>query len=241
MVPLRVEARGLQKRFGQRSALRGVSLEAEPGEVLVVLGPSGAGKTTLLRSLALLLAPDEGEVLLGGKPARPQDGALRRRIGLVGQKPVVFRMTAFENVVFGLVARGAPEAEVHSAGRAAMERLGIWGLRDEPARKLSGGEQQRVAFGRAFVLGPDLLLLDEFTANLDPANAAVLEREVRRVAQQGTTVVASTHDLAQARRIADRVALLLQGRVAEEAPAKRFFEAPATREAQAFLRGELVG
>jgi tungstate transport system ATP-binding protein len=208
--------------------------------VLVVLGPSGSGKTTLLRCLALLLTPDAGEVRLDGAPARPGDPQAQR-IALVGQKPLVFRAAAFDNVVYGLRARGRPEHEWHSAGRAAMERLGIWELRSVPARRLSGGEQQRVAVARALVLGPELLLLDEATANLDPANAAILEGVVRRSAALGTTIVASTHDLGFARRVADRVALLLGGKVVEEGPAKAFFEAPRTAETKAFLAGDLVG
>jgi len=238
---LRVEAQGLVKRFGLRPALRGVSLAAQPGEVLAVLGPSGAGKTTLLRVLGLLLAPDMGHVTFQGAVAGPGEASVRGRIGLVGQKPLVFRTTAFENVVFGLRARGLAESEIHVRGETALARLGLVHLRDAPARRLSGGEQQRVAFARALVLEPELLLLDEFTANLDPANAARLESEVRAAARQGTCVVATTHDLHQARRIADRVAFLLEGRVLEAAPAKEFFEAPASPQAAAFLRGELMG
>lgn len=231
MAPLRVEARGLVKRFGGRAALAGVDLDAAPGEVTVVLGPSGSGKTTLLRILAGLLRPDGGTVP-AGDPAR---------VGWVGQKPLVFRASAFENAAFGLRARGVGEAEVQRRVRPVLEHLGLWTLRDQPARQLSGGEQQRVAFARAVVLDPALLLLDEATANLDPANVGLLEREVRRIAATGTTVVMTTHDLGQARRVADQVALLLAGRVVEAAPAKAFFEAPRTREAQAFLRGDLVG
>jgi tungstate transport system ATP-binding protein len=241
VAPLRVEARGIAKAFGPRNALQGADLAAAPGEVTVILGPSGAGKSTLLRVLALLLAPAAGELRLDGAPAVVGDEGLRARIGWVGQKPLVFRASAQENVAFGLAARGVPVPEREARARPAMEELGIWALRDQPARRLSGGEQQRVAFARALVLQPDLLLLDEATANLDPANVGLLEREVRRVAERGAAVVATTHDLAQARRVADRVALLLRGRVVEEAPVKEFFEAPRTREARVFVRGELVG
>jgi tungstate transport system ATP-binding protein len=122
-----------------------------------------------------------------------------------------------------------------------MERLGIWELRDQPARRLSAGEQQRVAFARALVLGPELLLLDEATAHLDPANALLLEAEVRRQAQLGCAVVAATHDLPAARRLADRVLLLREGRVAESGPARSFFATPASAEGRALLDAERAG
>lgn len=236
-----LSASGLAVSRAGRKVLQGIDLGLGPGGLLQVLGANGSGKTTLLRVLALLLAPDEGQVRLDGVRSLPGDAALQRRIGWMGQKPLVFRASAADNVAYGLRARGEPDDEVVARVRPAMEHLGLWELRDAPARTLSGGEQQRVAFARAMVLRPSLLLLDEATANLDPANVGVLEREVRRVAAQGATVVATTHDLAQARRLADRVALLLRGRVVEEAAAKDFFEAPASPEAKAFLRGELVG
>jgi tungstate transport system ATP-binding protein len=235
VAPLRLEARGLRKAFGERAALRGVDLQAGKGEVVVVVGPSGAGKSTLLRILALLLSPDAGEVRLNGRPVGVRDAEARKRIAWVGQKPAVFRQSAWDNVALGLRAAETSEARVDGRVRAAMERMGLWALRSQPARALSGGEQQRVAFARAMVLLPELLLLDEFTANLDPANVRLLEREVRRLADEGTAVVAASHDLPQARRIADHVALVLDGRLVEAAPAKQFFEAPATAHARAFL------
>lgn len=210
-----------------------MDLDARAGEVLAVLGPSGAGKTTLLRVLALLLRPDAGEVRFDGAPAA-EEHALR--VAMVGQRPALFRMSAVDNVFFGLRARGRPEAEMHSAARAAMERLAIWELRDQPARRLSAGEQQRVALARALVLGPDVLLLDEATAHLDPGNALVLEREVRRQAQAGRCVIAATHDLAAARRLADHVLLMAEGRVCEAGPARGFFAKPASPEGRAFLQ-----
>jgi ABC-type multidrug transport system ATPase subunit len=234
---LRFEGRGLAKRYGSRPALDGVDVAVAPGEVLMVVGPSGAGKTTLLRIAALLLAPDRGEVRLDGEPPSKQDDVrLRRRIGWVGQKPVVFRQSAFENVVLGLHGRDIAGDELVRFGRDAMERLDVWKLRDEPARRLSGGEQQRIAFARVAVRKPDFWVLDEFAANLDPANVAVLEAEVRSRASAGAAVLASTHDLAQAARLADRVAFLLEGRIVEQGEAKQVLGEPRTPEARAFLR-----
>ncbi|MCA1813981.1 MAG: ATP-binding cassette domain-containing protein [Halobacteriales archaeon] len=236
-MPLRLEVQRVDKRFAARAALRDASLEARGGEVLVLLGPSGSGKSTLLRCIAGLERPDEGHIRLDGAPPRHDDP----RVGLVRQRPALFRRTAAENVLFGLEARERPRDEAHSAARAAMERLGIWELRDAPARKLSAGEQQRVAFARALVLAPELLLLDEATAHLDPANALLLEREVRRQAHFGCCVVAATHDLPAALRLADRVLVLAEGRVCEEGPARSFFAKPASPEGQALLRAGMAG
>lgn len=248
--PGRLEARALDKSFAGRPVLQGVSLAVARGEVHAVLGPSGAGKTTLLRILNLLEAADAGEVLLDGEPiglraARPRldvhQRSARLRMALVPQKPVAFRATVFENAAFGLRMRGLPNAEVEARVGPALERLGIGGLSDAPARKLSGGETQRLAFARATVLPLEFLLLDEFTANLDPANVKALEQAARAAAEeQGLGVLLVTHDLFQARRIADRVSLLSGGRIVESAPKAEFFESPRDPRARAFVAGELV-
>jgi len=244
-----LEARGVTKSFRGRKVLDAVSVGVKQGEVHAVLGPSGAGKSTLLRILNLLEPLDAGGVYLDGEQIARQADAIttgaphrkaRLKMALVPQKPVAFRTTVFENAAFGLRMRGVDEPEIESRVKPALERLGLAALAGAPARTLSGGETQRLAFARATVLPLEFLLLDEFTANLDPANVKALEAAVTRSAHEaGLGVLLVTHDLFQARRIADRVSLLIEGSMAESAPKAEFFEAPKDPRARAFVAGEL--
>ena len=241
---------GLAASFTGRRVLEGVTLEVRRGEVHVVLGPSGAGKTTLLRILNLLAVPDAGEVRVGGDEvalrrahgplSEPQERA-RRSMVLVLQKPVVFRASVLDNALFGLRLEGLDEEAASARARAALGRLGLAGLATASARRLSGGEQQRLAFARAIVLERPFLLLDECTANLDPRNVKILEEAIAaqaRASKAGVLLV--THDVFQARRLADRVTLLVDGRVVESASKASFFEAPEDPRTRAFVAGELA-
>lgn len=237
------------KSFGERRALDRISLEVRPGEVHAVLGPSGSGKTTLLRIMNLLEVPDAGEVTFNGSPVQlvrlhPKlEGerlAARLACAMVPQKPVAFRRTVFENAAFGLRVRGVPHGTVRERVTAALAAVGLDGLSGAPARRLSGGEQQRLAFARATVLGVDFLLLDEFSANLDPRNIKILEEAARAFAAGGGGVLLVTHDVFQARRLADRASLLVDGRIVESGPKSAFFEAPVDPRTRAFIAGELA-
>jgi tungstate transport system ATP-binding protein len=231
------------RRFGDVTALDGVSLEVQRGEIFGLLGPSGSGKTTLLRLAGILDAPTAGRVLLDGRPVDAggdRDLATRRRIAMILQKPVVFRGTVLRNATYGLRLRDVKEEEARRRAMEALEGVGLGGLGGRSASTLSGGEVQRLAFARAAVLRPDLMLLDEFTANLDPANILLLEKAVRGFREAGGTVVMVTHNLPQGRRLADRVGLLLNGRLVEQAPSLKFFESPETAEAKDFLSGAMV-
>lgn len=248
--PAGLEARALTKSFRGRKVLDGVSLTVAQGEVHAVLGPSGAGKSTLLRILNLLEPLDGGGVYLDGEQIAQAGGRItmdaphrkaRLKMAFVPQKPVAFRTSVFENAAFGLRMREVEEAEIESRVRPALGRLGLSALSDAPARTLSGGETQRLAFARATVLPIEFLLLDEFTANLDPANVKALEAAVTRSAhEEGLGVLLVTHDMFQARRIADRVSLLWDGRVIETAPRREFFESPRDARTKAFVAGELA-
>lgn len=234
---------GLDKAFDGRTVLQRVDLAVEAGDMFAVLGPSGAGKTTLLRCINLLLAPDAGTVRYdGGLP--PEDEAarlaLRRRIGMVAQNPLLFRGTVFYNASYGLCVRGIPDAEVEERALRALDLVGLGDRRDAMARSLSAGEAQRVAFARATVVRPDLLLLDEFTANLDPSNVKILEESVRAYAKgSGATVVLVTHNMFQAKRLATRAALLLGGQFVETADVDAFFTNPADPRTRSFVLGEM--
>ncbi len=235
---------GVHKSFASKEVLRGLDAEIPAGETFAILGPSGAGKTTALRLLDLLETPDGGRVLFHGEAIEvgsPEALRQRRRMAMVMQNPTVFRASAFDNVAYGLWLRGIPDAEIRGRVFSALDFVGLLDAAKEPAERLSGGEQQRIAFARAAVLKPEILLLDEFTANLDPSNVRLLEGAIVRYRREtGCTIVIVTHNLFQAKRLADRVALLLDGRFVEVARADAFFETPARPETRAFLSGEMA-
>jgi len=239
--PLSLEK--VTRRFGQKTALDSVSLDIGKGEIVGLLGPSGSGKTTLLRLAGMLDTPTEGQVLLDGSPVQAEgdrDLAKRRRIAMILQKPVVFRGSVLRNATYGLRIRKVDEEESRRRALEALKAVGLDEMAGRTASTLSGGEVQRLAFARAAVLGPELLLLDEFTANLDPANIIMLEKVVRGFREGGGTVVMVTHNLAQGRRLADRVCLLLNGKLVESGPPQKFFDSPETNEAKEFLNGTMV-
>lgn len=230
----------LQQTYNGRRVLDIDRLDVGRGEVLAVLGPSGSGKSTLLRLLNFLEQPSGGTLIFDGQMV--DDRLLleqRRRVTTVFQRPALLRRSVADNIGYGLKLRGEklPDDEL----AAWLDRLGLAHLARQRADKLSAGEAQRVALARALVLRPDVLLLDEPSANLDPYNIGLIERLVAEAhAETGMTVVWVTHDIFQARRVAGRVAFLLGGRLVEVADVATFFTAPKTPQAAAFLRGELV-
>ncbi|MGE3914462.1 MAG: ATP-binding cassette domain-containing protein [Hyphomicrobiaceae bacterium] len=210
-----------------------LSLTVARGRPTMLLGPNGAGKTTVLKLLMGLLAPTSGRIVDG---SGAEGGRLER--ALVLQRPVMLRRSVAANVAYALTAAGRPAPA--DAILRLLERVSLLPLRDRPARRLSGGEQQRLALARALARSPDLLLLDEPTASLDPNATKAVEDIVAEVAAEGTKVVMATHDLGQARRLAGDIVLLVSGRLVEHAPAHRFFAAPQSEAGRRFLAGELV-
>jgi tungstate transport system ATP-binding protein len=229
-LPLRAE--GLGFSAGGIAILSDVSLTLEAGSPSIIVGPNGAGKSVLLRLLHGLLAPSTGRVLWAGDAARRQ--------AMVFQRPVLLRRSVLANAVYPLKLAGVAAAEREPRARAALEMVGLAALADRPARRLSGGEQQRLALARAAALSPEALFLDEPCASLDPTATRAVEEIVGTLAARGTKIVMTTHDLGQARRLAGEVLFLNRGRLREQTPAAAFFNQPATPEAAAFLRGELV-
>jgi tungstate transport system ATP-binding protein len=209
---------------------------------LALVGPSGAGKSTLLRLLNFLESPTHGTIRFldtghGPNSSVPLD--LRRKVTTVFQRPLLLNRSVSANVAYGLGVRG--ERNTDSRVESALDQVGLAHLRRQRARTLSGGEAQRVALARAIVLEPKVLLLDEPTANLDPYNVGVIEENVTELNQKrGTTMVLVTHNVFQARRLAHRVVLLLEGRIIEIADVITFFESPRDSRTAAFVRGEMV-
>jgi tungstate transport system ATP-binding protein len=228
---------GLSVRRGGRTLLANVDLTVEPGALTVLMGSNGAGKSLLLRVLAALIRPDAGRVTWGGTPPTR---ALAPHLGFVFQKPVLLRRSVAANVRYALEAAGVPRAERSARTLAALADAGLGRLANSPARVLSGGEQQRLAIARALATRPKALLLDEPTASLDPAATLAIEDLVRAAHHGGTKVVFVTHDLGQARRLGDEIVFMHAGGVAERAPAERFFAAPASAAADAFIHGRLM-
>lgn len=202
-----------------------------PGPTLI-MGPNGAGKSLLLRLAHGLLVPTQGRISWSG------DGPPRQ--AMVFQQPVLLRRSAVANLTHALAVNGTPRKGRGPLAIRALTRFGLTACADTPARLLSGGEQQRLALARAWVLCPDVLFLDEPTSALDPAAIKAVEAAVREFHQRGTRIVMTTHDLHQARRLAGDVLFVAGGKVREHTPADAFFSAPASREAQAFIAGELV-
>jgi tungstate transport system ATP-binding protein len=232
-LPIAFERAGL--RIGATAILEEISVSLAPGAPTVLIGPNGAGKTSFIRLAMGLAAPSSGAVTWGGRTAPLFD-----KLAIVFQRPVMLRRSAGANVAFALAGRGLPRAERRSRVQRLLELAALGPLAERPARRLSGGEQQRLALVRALAREPEVLFLDEPANNLDPAAMKSVEALIRDAAASGVKIVLATHDLGQARRLAGEVIFLAAGRVIEQDAAERFFTAPATAKAAAFLRGDIV-
>ncbi len=234
------ELAGVEKHLGA-FRLKVDVLHVETGETLCLLGPTGSGKSTLLRLLSCLDSPSAGQVNFRQQRLDHSviPGALLRQIATVPQRPLPLRGTVRYNVEYGLrVRRGTSIAE---RSNSILDRLGLTQIADQEARSLSGGQLQLVALARALVIEPDVLLLDEPTAHLDPANVGRVEGVISEVQQRtGMTVVWASHNLFQARRVATRIGLLLNGTIVETAHAQKFFENPSDQRTKEFVEGRMV-
>ncbi len=226
------------KRYGARQVLYIDDLMIRKGKILALLGPSGAGKSTLLRLLNFLEQPTSGQLwyedqLFENIPPL----AIQRTVTTVFQKPALLNSTVWHNVAYGLRLRGIYETELV---REALEQVQMAHLAKANATTLSGGEAQRVALARTLVINPKVLLLDEPTANLDPANVALIEGIIKVLQATSTTVVIVTHNLFQARRLADDAALLMNGELVESGPIQQFFDMPSDARSRGFMAGTMV-
>lgn len=233
----------VEQIYGARTVLRIPSLTIQPGEILTLIGPSGSGKSTLLRLLALLEPPTRGivQARLDGCPVTHTNAPItdRRKVAMVFQGPALLSRSVRANVAYGLQLRG--QQDTQSRIDETLRRVAMLPLANAHPRTLSGGEVQRVALARTLVVQPSVLLLDEPTANLDPANGHLIENLIREQSDQHqTTIILATHNLFQARRLATRVGLLLDGELVEIAPAETFFTSPQDARTAAFISGETV-
>jgi polar amino acid transport system ATP-binding protein len=234
-----LELRGIRKSFDGNTVLNGIDLCVKAGEVVVLVGPSGCGKSTLLRCAIGLEEIDAGDVLLDGVVVSggQRDQQVRTRMGMVFQSYDLFpNMTVLDNVTLApTLVRNADKAQAEERARALLARVGLAQKADAWPNTLSGGQQQRVAICRALAMDPEVLLLDEVTAALDPEMVHEVLQVVLELADEGLTMLIVTHEMSFARAIADRVVMLDGGSIVEEGGAE-FFERPQTERAQAFLR-----
>jgi tungstate transport system ATP-binding protein len=220
---------------GHVTILSGVTLTLNAGAPTLLIGPNGAGKTTLLRAAMGLLPPTHGAISWGGR-----ETASTARRAIMFQRPTMLRRSAEANIRYALNAAGIPRAQHEARIAELLALVGLEGLAKRPARRLSGGEQQRLALARALARDPAVLFLDEPTASLDPAATKAIEDIVRAVTARGVKVVMSSHDLGQAKRLAGDVVLLHRGRLIEHGGAQEFFAQPKTEQARKFTAGELL-
>ena len=235
---LPIEARGLVVERGGRTVVSGVDIDiAAAARILVILGPNGAGKSLLLRVLVGLVPPNNGYVTWAG--ALPERD-LAKRIGFVFQRPVLLRRTALDNILYMLRVSGCPADEIAAKARAVLDQSKLGALADTPARLLSAGEQQRLALAGALALEPEVLILDEPASNLDPASTLEIEERLRQARDSGMRIVLVTHDLSHARRLANEIVFMHQGRILARSDAKAFFENPPCPQAAAYVLGQIV-
>ena len=235
-----LEAIGLRKSFGERAVLRDVSVEIAAHEVVAVIGASGSGKSTLLRCLNLLETIDDGQILLGGEDIsdpRVDANRVRARFGAVFQSYNLFpHLTVLDNVTLSLrYVHRVPRATADQRGLALLERVGLADKAREHPDRLSGGQQQRAAIVRAIATDPEILLLDEITSALDPELVGEVLELVRELAEEGTTILMATHEMAFARDVAHRVVFLDAGRILEQGPPAEVFADPREERTREFL------
>ncbi len=227
----------IKKFYRSVNALNSVSLEMEGGKIIALLGVNGAGKSTLMRIMSGLEIPDSGQIFFNNQKAEAK--FLRQVSTLVFQKTAMFTMNVYDNLAYGLKIRKIPHAEIARKVPEALQAVRLSGFEKRRAKKLSGGEQQRISLARAFLLDSSVLLLDEPTANLDPNSATILEKAIMSKKDTRRIIVIATHNLNQARRVADEIVHIHNGEIVEVAKTEDFFENPKSEVTQKFINGEL--
>jgi len=239
-----IETRDLWQRQGERDILKNINLRIERGEVFALIGPTGAGKTTLLRLIDLIDVPTSGKIFFDGADVTVSEKArleTRRRMAFVLQKPIVFNMSVYDNIAYGLRWRGVGSRKIRKKVDSILETVRLTEYKNRNARTLSGGEVQRVAIARAIAIEPDVLLLDEPTANLDPISASRIEDLIAGIIKRNViTVIMATHDMPQGQRLADRIGVLVDGEIVQTGDSRDIFASPENREVAEFVGMENI-
>ncbi|MFC2033946.1 ABC transporter ATP-binding protein [Chloroflexota bacterium] len=239
-----IETINLCQRYGERDIIKNINLKVEQGEVFTLIGPTGAGKTTLLRLINLLDTPTAGRIIFDGMDTATSSSEkleIRRRMAFILQKPVVFNMSVFDNIAYGLKWRGVEKSNIIRKVDSVLDMVGLSNYKNVNAKKLSGGEVQRVAIARAITIKPEVLLLDEPTANLDPISASRVESIITDIIkQQKTTIIMATHDMSQGQLLADRIGVLVNGEIMQVGNSNDIFSLPGNRAVAEFVGVENV-
>ena len=224
----------LSRRAGSKTILESIDLKIHRGEIFTLIGPSGSGKTTLLRLINLLDTPTTGKIVFDGTDTSENEKvrlSVRRRMGMVFQKPAMLNTTVAENIAFGLKFRGVEKSQIDKSVHSVLDLVGLPGFSRRKAITLSGGEMQRVSIARAMVTKPEVLLLDEPTANLDPVSSEVIEDLILKInKERHTTIILSTHDMIQGQRLADRIGVIIEGRMAQIGSTNDIFYQPVCKD-----------
>jgi len=239
-----IETINLCQRYGERDILKNINLRVDKGEVFALIGPTGAGKTTLLRLIDLIDMPTSGKIYFDGVDTAESAQArlkVRRRMAFVLQKPIVFNMSVYDNIAYGLKWRGVGKSSLREKVSSILEMVGLSADKNRNARTLSGGEAQRVAIARAIAIEPEVLLLDEPTANLDPVSASRIEELITSIIQhQAATIIMATHDISQGQRLADRMGVLMNGELLQTGSLGDIFTSPRNRQVAEFVGVENI-
>ncbi len=239
-----IETIDLCQRYGERDILKNINIRVDKGEVFALIGPTGAGKTTLLRLIDLLDLPTSGRIYFDGIDTTTSPRVrleVRRRMAFVIQKPIVFNTSVYDNIAYGLKWRRVGKSNIREKVGSILDIVGLLAYKNRNARTLSGGEVQRVAIARAIAIEPEVLLLDEPTANLDPISESKIEELITNIIHRyDTTIIMATHDMSQGQRLADRVGVLVNGEILQTGSSKDVFTSPRNREVAEFVGVENI-
>jgi len=236
-VSVSLNIKDIEKYYDSVKALKSISLSIESGRIILLLGINGAGKTTLMRIMAGLEKPDKGTLLVNNESKSAQE--LRQIATMVFQRTAMFNMSVYDNLAFGLRIRGFEEQRIAEKVSQALDSVGLANFEKRKAKKLSGGEQQRIALARAFLINPRIILLDEPTSNLDPYNAMIIEKTIRSIREENRIIIMATHNIIQAKKLADEVIHIHDGKILEMSNTEDFFSKPKHELSLKFIKGEL--